>query len=155
AQASCRNSADKRSRPRRATAGSRWRWFIVSLYCSVCLCIRLDFIFSSILSSVGLGGGVRDRLLEIGELLATRRAKLLQLVGILFRLLDLSGFDVELAEIFERAFVLRIEIERLAIEREGLLLIAGLAQTEAHQIVDVGMLVFVQHRRQLRERALV
>ena len=69
------------------------------------------------------------------------------------RLVDLPGLDIELAQIFERALVLGIEVERLAVERVGLLVVAGLAQAEAHQIVDIGMLIGRQHRRELGERA--
>ena len=43
------------------------------------------------------------------------------------RLIELPGFDVELAQIFERALVLGVELERLAIEGVGLFIIAALA----------------------------
>src|SRR5215813_5373131 len=80
----------------------------------------------------GSGGRrLRDRLLEVGELLAAARAELLEQHDVLLRLVELPGLDIELAQIFERALVLRVEIERLAIERVGLLVVAGLAQAEA------------------------
>jgi hypothetical protein len=72
---------------------------------------------------------------------------------VLARFVELPGLDVKFTEILERPLVLRVEIERLAVERVGLFPVSGLAQAESHQIVDIGMLVGLQHRRQLRERA--
>src|SRR5262249_57762535 len=81
----------------------------------------------------GRGGRrLRDRLLEVGKFLAAARAELLEQHDVLLRLVELPGLDIELAQIFERALVLGVEIERLAIERIGLLVVAGLAQAEAH-----------------------
>src|SRR5262245_589570 len=76
-------------------------------------------------ASIHLGGG--DRLFEVEHLLASDRTELFQQSEVLARFVDLPGFDVELAQIFERALVLGIEIERLAVEGVGLLVIAGLA----------------------------
>jgi hypothetical protein len=95
-----------------------------------------------------------DHLLEVGKLFAARRAQLLEQRHVLPCLVDLPGLHIELAQIFERALVLGVELERLAIEGIGLLGVAGLAQAEAHEVVDVGMLVRLQHRRQLGDRGL-
>jgi hypothetical protein len=47
------------------------------------------------------------------------------------------------------------KVERLAVEGIGLLVVAGLAQGKAHQVVHVGMLIDRQQRRELDERTLV
>lgn len=71
------------------------------------------------------------------------------------RLIDLSGFHVEFAQIFECALVLGVELEGLAVEGVGLLVVAGLAQAKAHQVVDIGVLMGLEHRGELRDRGLV
>src|SRR5262245_41213705 len=58
----------------------------------------------------------------------------------LARLGHLTSFDIELAQILERPLVVRLELERLAIKGVGLLVVAALAQAEAQERVDVGLL---------------
>jgi hypothetical protein len=62
-----------------------------------------------------------DGRFEIGKFFAAGGTQSLEQHGVLARLVDLAGLDVKLAQIFERALVLRIEVERLAVERVGLL----------------------------------
>src|SRR5262245_61753418 len=88
-------------------------------------------------ASIRLGrraGGACNRLLEVGKLLAAAGTQLLEQRDVLACLIHLPGLDVELAQIFERAFVLGVEVERFAIERVGLLVVSGFAQAEPHQI---------------------
>src|SRR5205823_787493 len=73
-------------------------------------------------ASIHLRGG--ERLFQVEHLLASDRTELFQQSKILARFVDLPGFNVELAQIFERALVLGIEIERLAVEGVGLLIVA-------------------------------
>src|SRR4051794_14309071 len=79
-------------------------------------------------SSIGLVGGVSYRLFEVLKFLTTFRAKLPQQDNVLLGLLDLARLHIKFAQIFERPLVLGIEIERLAIERIGLLIVACFAQ---------------------------
>ena len=58
----------------------------------------------------------------------------------LTRLGEFAPLDVKLAQVFERALVIGLELKRLAIEGVGLVGLAALAQTEAQEIVDVGVL---------------
>src|ERR1700730_6754629 len=92
-----------------------------------------------------------DGFFKVGKLLATGGAQLLQAHDIFLRLIHLPGLDVELAKIFERTLVIGIEVERLAIERVGLLVVAGLAQAEPHEVVDVGVLISREHGSELRQ----
>src|SRR5262249_62279125 len=74
---------------------------------------------------------------------------------VLARLIDLPGFHVEFAQIFERALVLGVEVEGFSVERIGLLVVAGLAQAKTHQVVNVGVLMGLEHRGELRDRSFV
>ena len=51
--------------------------------------------------------------------------------------------------------MLGIEVERFFVEGIGLLVVAGLAQAETHQVVDIGVLMGLEHRGELRDRGLV
>src|SRR5262249_23098001 len=73
------------------------------------------------------------RLLQILALLAALRAQLLQQSQVLARLGHLARLHVELAQVFERALVVGIELERLAVEGVGLFAVTALAQAEPEQ----------------------
>src|SRR5262245_17941865 len=90
--------------------------------------------------SVGLRRRLRDDLLEVIELLAALRAELGKLGFVVARLVHVTDLDEQLALIFERALVIGIELERLLVEGLRGLGVAALAQAEAEQIVDVGVL---------------
>src|SRR5262245_28248741 len=78
-------------------------------------------------------GRTGNRLLQIAQFLASSRADFLQQRNVFLGLIELPGLDIEFAQVFERALVLGIEVERLAVECIGLFVIAALAQAESHQ----------------------
>jgi Uncharacterized protein conserved in bacteria (DUF2330) len=68
---------------------------------------------------------------------------------------QLLGLYVELAQILVRSLVVGIVVERLLVERQRPCVVAGLAQAEAQEIVNVGVLdPLVEHAVEVGERAL-
>src|SRR5262249_55131604 len=74
------------------------------------------------------------------QFLAALRAEFLQQHNVLTCLCQLSGLDIELAKVFEGTLVVWVEVERLLVESVGGLGITALAQAEAQQVIDVGVL---------------
>src|SRR5262245_27508774 len=91
-----------------------------------------------VFSSVGLGA-VGDGLAQVVQLLAARRAQLLQDGELLARLGHVARDYIELAQILPGALVVGIEVERLAIVGERRFVIPGLAQAEGVQVVGIGV----------------
>src|SRR5262245_47635090 len=99
-------------------------------------------------------GSCGDRLSQVIVLLAPLRAKPLQDGEMLAGFRQLTGFHVELAQVLVGALVVGIVVERLHVERQRLRVVAGLAQTEAQEIVNVGVLhTLVDHAVEVGERA--
>ena len=55
-------------------------------------------------------------------------------------LLHIAGLDIELAEILAGRLVVWLELESLSVIGQRRFEVAGLAQGEAEQIVDIGLL---------------
>src|SRR6185503_20761862 len=105
--------------------------------------------------SIGLGLCRRDGPIEGLALLAALRAEADQHGKLLLRLRQLAGLHVQLSQVLVRALVIGVEIERLLVEGQRPGVIAGLAQREAEQIVDIGVLhIPVDLAVEMRQRGL-
>src|SRR5580692_12396108 len=93
------------------------------------------------LVSIGSCFVSRDRLFEILAFVAARRAELRQHGKLFLRFVHVSCLDEELAKIFARGFVVRLQVERLRVVGKRRRVVARLAEGEAQEIVNVGVLV--------------
>src|SRR6185436_6493340 len=59
---------------------------------------------------------------------------------LLARLYQIACLHVEFAQVFARPFVVRVEVQRLLVERKRGRVVASLAKAESHQTVDVRVL---------------
>src|SRR5215212_11929501 len=90
-----------------------------------------------------------DRPLEVVALLAPGRAQPLEGGELVFGEVELVGFEEELAEVLARRLVAWLELQRLGVVGERGRVVAGLAQREPEQAVDVGVLGVLHEVAQL------
>src|ERR1700730_2538556 len=92
-----------------------------------------------------------DYLLKVFALFAAAGAEFRQDGELLLGLLHIAGLDIELAEILAGRLVVWLELESLSVIGQRRLEVAGLAQGEAEQIVDIGLLDVLGKIPQLRK----
>src|SRR5262245_38369539 len=110
--------------------------------------------FAPVSRSVASRRRAGDGFLQILELLAALRTQSRKMRGVIACLGHVADLDVELALILERTLVVGIEVEGLAIKGLRRLHVAGVAQAEAEQVVDVGVLrALIDHRVESRDGA--
>jgi ABC-type transporter MlaC component len=73
-------------------------------------------------------------------LFAAAGAKFRQDGELFLGLRNIAGFDIKLAEVFAGRLVVRLQFQRLGVIGQRRFEVAGLAQGEAEQVVDVGLL---------------
>src|SRR5271168_264640 len=81
-----------------------------------------------------------DGLLKVCTLFAAAWAEFRQDGKLFLGLLDIAGLDIELAEILASSLVIWLQFQRLGVIGQRRFEVAGLAQGEAEQIVDIGLL---------------
>ena len=78
--------------------------------------------------------------MEVVALLAPGRAQPLEGGELVFGEVELVGFEEELAEVLARRLVAGLELQGLGVVGERGRVVAGLAQREPEQAVDIGVL---------------
>src|SRR5271168_3376657 len=92
-----------------------------------------------------------DCLLKVFTLFAAARAEFRKDGKLLLGLLNIAGLNIELAEILAGRLVVRLKFQCLGVIGQRRFEVAGLAQGEAKQIVDIGLLDVLGKIPQLRE----
>src|SRR5271163_1467200 len=92
-----------------------------------------------------------DCLLKVFTLFAAARAEFRKDSKLLLGLLNIAGLDIELAEVLAGRLVVWLELQCLGVIGQRRFEVAGLAQGEAKQIVDIGLLDVLGKIPQLRE----
>src|ERR1700730_5695423 len=87
-----------------------------------------------------------DHLLKILAFLAAAGAELRQNRELFPGLLHIAGFDIELAEVFAGSLMLGLHLQRLGVVGQRCLEVAGFAQREAEEIINVGVLDVLRER---------
>src|SRR3984885_15452751 len=81
-----------------------------------------------------------DCLLKVFALFAAAGAEFRQDGELFLGLLHIAGLDIELAEVLAGSLVVWLKFKRLGVVSERSFEVAGLAQGEPEQIVDIGLL---------------